>query len=307
MTRAAAIAAVAVALVALAPGHARADDPDVVVYKVKTGDTLDLVAAELYGDHAQAMLLVAPNKLGRPPRPLRPGEKLRVPRNREYVTQPGDKLPALALALLGDERRAWLLAGVNQLDENMPLPAGTLLDVPLHIAHVPAGPEPLATIAQQYLGDPHQADLLRRYNALDHDTLDKGETIEIPVTNVKLRKLPPLDADAQQRRDKAEASERSVQIALPQATRAWRDGDFELVRGLLSAIDLDYIDRRSAIDAAVLLGKAELAFDDADAQHRAARDFKAAIDRGAPPLRAFDASPKIRAAWTAAGGTVDDK
>ena len=107
-----------------------------------------------------------------------------------------------------------MLASVDQLDENAPLPAGLVLEVRCRVALVPAGPEPLVTIAQQYLGDPHQADLLRRYNALDHDTLDKGEAIDMPVPNVEVRKLPPLEADAQQRRDKAGASERAVRMAL---------------------------------------------------------------------------------------------
>jgi LysM repeat protein len=290
----------------LAPQIARADEPDILVYKSKTGDTLDLVAAELYGDHSQIILLVVANKLVKP-RPLRPGEKLRVPRNREYVTQPGDKLPALAKELLGDEKRAWLLASTSHLDENAPLSAGTLIEVPVHIAHTPAGPEPLTTIAQQFYGDAKEVDLLRKYNALDHDTIDKGETVEIPLPNVKLRKLPPLDAESQARRDKADASERAVQIALPQATRAWRDGEFSLVRDLLSPIDLAYVDSKSAVDAAVQLGEAELAFDDADSQKLAAEAFKAAIERGAPPLRAFRTSPKVRAAWAAAGGAVEER
>ncbi len=293
-------------LLAITSSPARADEPDVMIYKVKPGDTLDLVAAELYGDHAQVILLVAANKLVKP-RPLRPGEKLRVPRNREYVTQPGDKLSALATVLLGDERRAWLLASLNKLDETAPLPAGTVLQIPLHIPHVPAGPEPLASIAQQYLGDARSAELIKRYNALDHDLVDKGEALEIPLTTVRVRKLPPLDADSQLRRDKADANERAVGIALPQAQRAWRDGDFDLVRKLLAPIDLDFIDPPSAIAAAVLRGKAELAFDDPDAVKRATEAFKAAIERGALPLRAFDASPKVRAAWTGAGGPIDGK
>jgi LysM repeat protein len=299
-------ASLAVALLMAATHVARADEPDVLVYKAKAGDTLDLVAAEMYGDHAQVILLVAANKLVKP-RPLKPGEKLRVPRNREYVTQPGDKLPALAKTLLGNENRAWLLARENHLDEAAPLAAGTLLEVPLQLEHVPAGPEPLTTIAQQYYGDAKNAELVKRYNALDHDTIDKGETIALPMPDVKLRKLPPLDAESQQRREKAQASERAVEIALPQASRAWRDGEFELVRGLLAPIDLDYVDSKSAIEAAVLLGKAELAFDDADSQKKAADAFKVAIEHGAPPLHAFDASPKVRAAWTAAGGTTEEK
>jgi len=304
--RAITLAAAVAATLAIAPTPARADDADVLVYKVKPGDTLDLVAAEIYGDHSQVVLIVAANKMTKP-RPLRPGEKLRVPRNREYVTAPGDKLPALAKTLLGDERRAWLLAGVNHLDDGAQLPAGTLLEIPLQTSHTPAGPEPLANIAQIYFGDPTQVDLIKRYNELEHDTLDKGEVIAIPMPNVKVRKLPPLDAESQARRNKAEDAERAVQIALPQAHRAWRDGDFQLVRTLLAPIELDFVDTKAAIEAGVLLGEAELAFDDADAQTAADAAFRAAVERGAPPLHAYNASPKIRAAWTKAGGTVDDK
>ena len=86
------VVALAIAIVvAVPPRAARAQAPtsDVTIYRVKQGDTLDLIAAEFYGDRNKAIFIMVANKIQHP-RALRPGERLRIPVTREVTTSPGD-------------------------------------------------------------------------------------------------------------------------------------------------------------------------------------------------------------------------
>ena len=98
------LAAIAI-VVGLAP-HARAQTTtsDVTVYRVKQGDTLDLLAAEFYGDRGQAIFIIASNKILHP-RPLKAGEKIRIPVTRLVTTSPGETWESIASTYLGDPRR----------------------------------------------------------------------------------------------------------------------------------------------------------------------------------------------------------
>src|SRR5205085_435360 len=83
-------------------------------------------------------------------------------------------IPAIAIAMLGDARHATFLADLNKLPADGALTAGTEVEIPPTVQHVSLGGEPLSTIALAYYGDAKHADLLRTYNALDHDTLGKA-------------------------------------------------------------------------------------------------------------------------------------
>ena len=98
-------ALLALAVVALLAGRARADR-DYVQYKVRAGDTLSLLAAEYYGDRDHALFIMVANKMQHP-RPLKPGEKLRIPVTREVTAAVGDNFDGLAQTYLGDKRRAY--------------------------------------------------------------------------------------------------------------------------------------------------------------------------------------------------------
>ena len=73
-------ALLALAVCALLAVPARADR-DYLTYKVRAGDSLALLAAEYYGDRNHAVFIMVANKLDHP-RPLKPGEKLRIPVSR---------------------------------------------------------------------------------------------------------------------------------------------------------------------------------------------------------------------------------
>src|SRR5262249_32246274 len=133
---AARLAAAALAIAAfIVPGAAQAQDAiRPVTYRVKQGDTLELIAAEFYGDRSKALFIAAENKLTRP-RPLRPGERLRIPVSREVTTAPGDTFESLAMTYLGSARRGGFLADWSGIAQDVSLPAGTSITIPFTITY----------------------------------------------------------------------------------------------------------------------------------------------------------------------------
>src|SRR5207248_2878656 len=85
-----------------------------------------------------------------------------------------------------------------------PIAVGTQLSIPFHVTHVAAATESLASIAAAYFGDAREGDTLRRYNFLERASIDKGESIAVPIFHVRVRtsKLPPVDADSLKRAPK---------------------------------------------------------------------------------------------------------
>src|ERR1041384_3270201 len=88
MMRAVAVMAAVVVAASGGPAHAQ-DVANSVVYRVRQGDSLELIAAEFYGDRTKAVFIMTENRMTHV-RPLRPGERLRGPISREVATPPGD-------------------------------------------------------------------------------------------------------------------------------------------------------------------------------------------------------------------------
>jgi LysM repeat protein len=284
----------------------RAYGEDVLAYRVKTGDSLELIASELYGDRAYAPFIVAENKLTRG-KPVRPGERLRLPVPREVITAPGDTFESLADTYLGDDHRAALLAQANgmSIEDGLPIPTGSTVIIPMRVTHTATGSESLASIAQAYLADPKQAEVLRQFNGVDKSSLDKGDSLIVPALTLRVRRMPPLDAKDQARRAEHERLVRSAAESLPRARSAWLQGEFAAVIDALSepAKHADYLDRVTAADVELLLGKAELAL----GQDAAAQDaFKAALARRPRlSLSPYRESPKVITVWKQLRGEVD--
>lgn len=284
-------------------GASRAESPNsTIFYRVKQGDTLQLIAAEYYGDRNKAIFIMVENKITHT-KPLKPGERLRIPVSREVTTSPDDSWDTLARAYLGDDRRAPFLADFNNMSSQEPVPAGTLLHVPFTVTHRAEATETLASISLAYFGEAKHADLLRRYNFFaEKASLERGEQIVVPVFHVRLQasKLPPADADAKRRQGLRRTVASDAATAVPKAWQAWRAGEHAAIEKLLLKLELDFADPMHAVDAHLLLGLAHTAEGKADL---AIDDFKRA--RGLKPdlvLRKFDYSPKILEVWEKAGG-----
>jgi hypothetical protein len=293
-------------ITALRLAHAQDLPNDTIVHRVKQGDSLELIAAEFYGDRAKAVFIMVANRMTHV-RPLRPGERLRVPISREVATSPGDTFESLAASYLGSARRGPFLASFNGVSSDEGLPAGTLLTIPFTIVHTAGSVESISDIAKAYFGDGKNTEMLRRYNFLDRSSIEKGEALLVPVYHVRLSpaKAPALDTESRGRREhRREALARAAK-ALPAARQAWKDGDFAAVKGVLAPLepDLDYLDTRDAVDLGVLLGAAHVANDDGEA---ALATFKRVLDRRPNhALRRYDTSPKILEVWQKAGGPAE--
>lgn len=274
-------------------------------YRVKNDDSLDVLAAEYYGDRAQAKLIVAENKLKK--KVISGGMRLRIPVTKEIVTDKGDTFESLAQTYLGDSRRAVVLADFNEHEVTDIPPIGTELSIPIQIQHTAQGTETLASIATLYWGDAKQAEMLRRYNFLDKPSIDKGESVIVPMLKVHMRKPQPLDADAKARRDAQRDAETAAERAVPLARSAWVQGDFTGVKAALEPVagKLDYLDTPVAIEAGMLYAKAQLAFDDAASQQHAVETLTHVRNRKPThTLTAYRESPKVIEAWKKAGGQL---
>jgi LysM repeat protein len=289
----------------LATAPALAQEPtDSVPYRVKEGDTLPLLAAEYYGDRKKAIFIMVKNKIEHS-RPLKNGERLKIPVPREITSAPNDTFETLAANYLGDARRGIFLAEFNNMSPEDHLPAGTQLQIPFTVVHKADATETLASIGAAYFNDKTQGDMLRRYNYLEKTSIEKDESIQVPIFNVRLTaaKMPALDAESKQRREAKREAGELASTSLPKAWQAWRTGEVKQIEPLLVKVDIDYLDTNQAVEVAILRGLAAVADGNTDL---AKENFKAAHGRKESfVMRKFDYSPKIIELWTAAGGSTD--
>jgi LysM repeat protein len=288
----------------LVPALASAEPNDWTGYRAKANDSFGMIASEFYGDRSKAMFILAKNKIERA-KPLRQGERLRVPILREITTSPGDTFQSLAETLLGDPLRGGFLAELNHMSPDDNLAAGTPIIIPFTVTHTAASNESITSIAATFYGDGKLADVLRRYNSLDKNTLEKGESITIPSYNLRIHpsKIPAPDSEAKLRRERRKDNTTLADAALPAARHAWRIGDYATVRKTLEPVDLAYLELGRAIEIGVLLASAHVAFGD---EEKAREVFKRVIDRKPThPLRKVDHSPKVLAIWTTLDGLVE--
>jgi LysM repeat protein len=285
-------------IIALLAATASAQTDTTLNYRVQKGDTLDILAAEFYADRNDAIFIMVENKMQHP-RKLNPGERLRIPVTRDIRTEKGDTFESLAQRYLGDAKRAPFLADFNHRSVEESLATGTELTIPFHVTHTAAATESLASISAAYFGNSKHADELARYNALDKTSLDKGEAIEIPILTVHVRdaKLPPLDAESQNRDKQRKEAIALAQTALPIARTAWLQGDFARVKEALAQLadKSDFLDTDTAVEVDLLLGKAHVAFDDTPLAVAAFARVLARKPRY--ELSPYHDSPKVLEAW----------
>jgi len=284
-------------------GTAHAQKLETIKHRVERGDTLELLAAEYYGDRRYAVFIMTANKMTHP-EPLRPGRRIRIPIQREITASVGDTLGGLAEQHLGDPRRATFLAEFNNLEADASIAAGQTVVIPFHVTHRAAARETIGSIAAAYFGDSGKAGMLRNYNFLEEPALEKGESLVVPIYNVRVRrsKLPAPDAESQQREARLREMEEKAVAALPRARAAWREGDYQGVKRLLVDLDLDYLPAKQVPAVGMLLGRAYIAFHDTDSATAVFQD----VLRRAPDtsMDEYTYSPVERKTWIGAGGKV---
>lgn len=233
-----------------APSH-------VVVYTAKNGDTPESVAADYYGNRSQAIFLIESNGLERD-KPLKPGQKVRIPTAFKYRVKKGDTLEGLAQKFLDDKRRAAFLAAFSGLRGTDKLREGQELQVPFQHVHRAELPESVQSVARAFYGDASKEKLLLDYNFRTTKMLAKGEKLLVPIAHVRIRSVrlvetpekvashklpdkdktpPPLAAappkEAQKREEElAERVGKQLQIA----ENAYKDGGYSDVPAVLDKV-----------------------------------------------------------------------
>jgi LysM repeat protein len=286
---------VGVALLVPAISHAQSSHGN-ERYKVRKGDTLELIAAEYYGNRIHKIYIMVENGLDHD-KPLKRGQRLRIPVSQRITTSAGDTMRALAETHLGNASRAAYLAEFNNMNASTSLAVGQELTIPMRVNYRANGSEKLRDIALSLFADAKQAELLREYNGLDSAELSAGQIISIPVPKVQIQasKYRPPDADASARAtERRNMTERAMR-AMPLARNAWRIGDFGTVKQELTRLELDYLDTELATEAGLLLGSAYIAFEDTDS---ALATFSKVLRRNKEVvLSPRDYSPKVRSVW----------
>ncbi|HET9992627.1 MAG TPA: LysM domain-containing protein [Kofleriaceae bacterium] len=287
---------------------AAAEEPaDFVMYKVKQGDSIDLVAAEFYGDHVRTSLFIVDENKWKTYRKLNPGERIRVPITREITTAKGDTLSALATKYLGDANRATYIAQLNNLQVTDMPAAGVVLRLPFRITHVAQTTESLSAISQFYFGDAKQTELLRAYNNLgDKTAIEKNDSIIVPVMNLRVHdeRLPSASSEALARRKQHADANEAAAAALPIARLAELQGSYADVAKALAEVGkkLEYLDEPMLGEVGMLLGKALVASGD---KAGATAVFAEVVAREPTrKLSPYYESPTVIDAWRAASGHV---
>lgn len=296
----------------------------VVVYTARAGDTPESIAADYYGNRSQAIFILETNGFERD-KPLRPGQKVRIPTAFHYRVRRGDTLEGLAQRFLDDKRRATFLAAFSGLRGTDKLREGQDLLVPFQHVHRPEAPESLQSIARLFYGDGSKAKLLADYNFRPPSAvmLAKGDRILVPIAHVKIRavkleqvavrpsgktKEPPAPTVTLAAAPPKEAQKREAELAervgkqLQIAETAYKDGSYSDVPAVLDKVLTE--EEPSEPQLAELFKLKAFAYVALGLDELAVKAFREVLAR--KPDLALDAatvSPKIRAAFDRAKKT----
>jgi hypothetical protein len=275
---------------------------------VKKGETLAQIAERTYGRVEMEQLLVAANSLDAGGGiPIVAGMRLEVPALGHHRVSEGETWAALALALLGDERRSDVLAVANGSMPWLTPADGQEIIVPYNLRVVAGGNDSLLTIAYRYLGQRDQAWMLDGYNHRRTEPLRRGDVVLVPLRDLTLTpegRAEAANAGALVRSEgagKAREAQRRAEAELPQLAAEVRGGRW-----------VDAVARGNR-----MLGYGDLARPEVAAIQRALTEAYVALDasglaetactawREADPSAALDPvelSPKILRACVAAAG-----
>lgn len=273
-------------------------------YVVKKGDTLASIAERFYGKIQREQLLVVANGLDADGgTPIVPGMRLEVPAVGHHRVHRGETWNGLATELLGAPHRAGKLAIANDTHAWLTPEEGAEIRVPYHLRVVVRGSDSTLTIAYRFLGNVAKAWELDHYNGLGGRTLQRGEVVLVPLTDLILTEEGRAAASAGDRAQCSEAAgeeravQQRVQAELPalladvrggRYVDAVRRGNGFLTAGALSHPTLAAV-HRQLLEAYVALDATGLAV--AACADWRAHDPAARLD----PMRL---SPKIIAACT---------
>lgn len=241
---------------------------------VQPGETLASIAEKLYGRIQYERILVAANALdAHGGVPIVPGMLLEVPALSYRRIKPGDTWAALAQEELGASYRADVLAFANNAKPWIPPDQGAEIIVPYNLRIITSNSDTIMSLSYKFLGDAKKAWTLDQYNRLKGRSLQPGDVLLIPLTDLPL--TDPGKAAAQQAaralrsegEGKTREVQRRIQGEIPALLADVRSGRYAdaVTRGnqFLSAGDLTKpqlaLIHRQLLEAYVALGATGLA------------------------------------------------
>ena len=189
---------------------------------VRQGETLASIAEHAYGRIEHEKILVAANALdAQGGSPIVPGMRLEIPAVSYHRVQVGETWAQLAKELLGDERRANILAQANDTVPWVQPVEGQEILVPYNLRYLVGHGETLVTISQKFFGKRERAYILAHYNRREGEPLQRGDVLLIPLTDLTLSeagKAAALAAEASveaQAAGAAREAQRKVDAEMP--------------------------------------------------------------------------------------------
>ncbi len=178
------LATAALALLALlAPSDAAAFD-----HVVSSGETLAQLAIRFYGTPRFEAAIAGANALDvHGGSAIVSGQPLMIPAPAHHRVKEGETWFGLARTLLGDPKRAEILARANGAVPWVPPIEGQEIEVPAVVAHIAAEVDTMPGLAGRYLGDANKAWELDAYNGRDgKGPLRRGDVVLVPLIDLSL-------------------------------------------------------------------------------------------------------------------------
>jgi hypothetical protein len=184
---------------------------------VKQGETLALIAQNLYGRVQYERILVAANGLETTNgAAIVAGMRLEIPAVSHYRVKHGDSYASIAAELLGAKERAIALAEANDSKPWLAPDEGAEIVVPYNLRVVASGTETTSGLAYKYLADRKHAWMLEQYNIREGKPIERGETLLIPLVDLPLTEAGKQEAKQAEtlRRSQGAEQGRAVQRAV---------------------------------------------------------------------------------------------
>jgi LysM repeat protein len=296
-----------------------------IVHTVKSGETLESIAKQYYGDSWKAVYLGAKNDLEGAPKS---GARLTIPASWIYKVKRGDSAASIAKRYLGDADRYVALMSQNGVKDPLELQPGVELLMPFHLGYAVQKGDNWNAIARRFYRSSKNADLVKTYNAssgepapgtrvtvpiFDRASAGGGPSVKpsaaptTPSTAVALA-TPKVDAPPTPAAPKAPEDPKTsskVRSRLKNGINGYHEGNFDeacpSLEELLGEIEIAQPDRATLIR---YLGFCSVAFGDTEA----ARDYFKKwieIEPGAS-LDPVTTSPKILSVWKAVAAQGGD-
>ncbi len=242
---------------------------------VLPGETLAQIASRVYGDPKLEYVLAGANALDLTGgSAIVPGMRLEIPAPAYHHVMPNETWYELALAWLGDTKRADVLANANSAQSWVPPEEGREIVIPAVVAVLAGENDTDMTIAGRYLGDVNKAWIVDAYNFRKTGPFRRGEVVLVALPDLSLTVRGKAEArDALDReRTEGQGGKHDVQ----------RKADSELPALLADVRGGRYVDAVARGNRALALG--ELTRPQLATIHRALLEAYVALD--APGLAA---------------------